>query len=405
MLICVSSKILGTKKNLVYSNSEYRWENSVPPTAWVYGDRSRVKSLDVLLDFLNIEKPVIGCNTHARSLRLLTGENIPEIPWHAVLPQKRFQDSLTSLISVLEEALTCFLSDQYNGNFILQREFLLGLSRASIDGNKLTSYIGSEKNQTVISTLRTFMPHNDGYSGLCTYNQSATVTGRLTVASGPQVLILPKKYRDIMSSRYPCGKVFQVDFVSLEPRVARLSSGNISDDDVYMQLSHELFNSGLTREQCKIAVLCSLYGASKHKLSKMLGPSHDASYVISRIKKFFGVQDILKNIKPQLKQGACFRNYFGRIVQPDRSDDNALVNYYIQSSAVDAATLGFISLKKKINKLSLRCIPTFVIHDAMIVDVHKEDEEKFKELLCGGIDIPTLGEFPVTLSAITHDGE
>lgn len=404
MIICVSSNVLGTSKNLVYSNGEYTWDNVVPAGAWVYGNRAVVKSLDILLEFMNIEPPIVACNLHLKSLKLLTGENIQNIPWHAVLPQKQFQETINTLIAALESCLKGFLGDQYCGNFISQREFLLNLSRAFVDSPKLQGYIQGEENQTIKSTLRTFKPLRDNYSEPCIYNQTSTLTGRLTIANGPQVLTLPKRYRDIISSRYPGGKVMQVDFVSLEPRIARLSTGRQSEDDVYIQLSDSLFNSALSREQCKIAVLCALYGVSKGRLSKMLGKQHNATQVINSIKSFFGVSDILSEIRPALKEGAFFRNYFGRKVSPDRNDDSALINYYIQSSAVDAAMIGFASLKKKIEKNKLRCDPIFIIHDAMLIDIHPDDHDKFTNILKKRINIPTLGEFPVTLSTIAQDG-
>jgi hypothetical protein len=403
MLICVCSNVLGTTKNLIYSEGEYTWDTIIPPGSWVYGNRVIVKSLDILLEFMNVKPPTVPCNLHIKSLKVLTGEDIENIPWHAVLPQRQFQDTIHRLIAALETCLKSFLNDQYCGNFISQREFLLSLSRAFVDSTKLSMYIQNEENPTIKSNLRTFTPLQDGFSENCTYNQASTLTGRLTVAKGPQVLTLPKRYRDIISSRYPDGKVVQVDFVSLEPRIARLSTGRPSEDDVYIQLSSSLFNSTLSREQCKIAVLCALYGVSHRRLSKMLGKKHNAVQVINNIKSFFGVADILSGIRPDLKEHAYFRNYFGRKVAPDRSDDSALINYYVQSSAVDAAMIGFSSLKAKIGRSKLRCDPIFIIHDAMLIDIHPDDYDKFNDILKERIDIPTLGEFPVTLSTIAQD--
>jgi len=405
MLICVSSEVLGTKKHLVYQDGAYSWSNTLPAGAWVYGIPGTLKSLDALFDFFNFEKPSIQSQPHLRSFKAIIQDGLTEIPWHAVLPPEEFQKSLVKLISSLENVLRCFSDNEYNGIFIDEREFLLSLSRAFVDGPLLASYIRDEQNQTVRSTLTTFRPLADLKAGPVMYNQSATLTGRLTIQSGPQVLTLPKKYRDIMISRYEKGKMMQVDFVSLEPRVARLAAGHKSDHDVYIQLSNELFESSLTREQAKIAVLCALYGVSKNRLSKMLGPEFNASIVIDKIKKFFGVPELLRSVMPELTVNAKFQNYFGRYIEPDRTDAGAMVNYYIQSSAADVALLGFINLKEKIDKFKLRCIPTFVIHDAMVLDVHPDDEESLIEILAGGVDISTLGNFPATLSVISGPGE
>lgn len=404
-MICVSSDVLGTKKHLTYCEGIYTWTNSIPNDAWVYGAPSAIRSLDSLMDLMNFEKPLVQSQSHIRSFKSILQNDIPEIPWHAVLPPEEFQKSLVKLISSLENVLGCFANNNYNSLFIDERRFLLSLSRAFVDGSLLAAYIRDEQNQTVRSTLTSFRPLADSKAIPIRYNQASTLTGRLTVQSGPQVLILPKKYRDIMKSRFEGGKIMQIDFVSLEPRVARLAAGYESEPDVYTQLSNELFNSSLTREQSKIAVLCALYGVSRSRLSKMLGREFNASIVIDKIKDFFGVPKLLKSIKPELTVNAKFQNYFGRYIEPDRTDDGAIINYYIQSSATDTALLGFINLKKEIDKLKLRCIPTFVIHDAMILDVHPDDQEQLSRMLTGGVDISTLGNFPVTLSVISGSGE
>ena len=401
MLICVSSKILGTKKHLVYHDSEYSWSNILPADAWVYGIPGSLKSLDVLLEFFNLEKPTLKSSPHVRSFYSLMQSGITEIPWHAVLPPLEFRRLLEGLISSLEGVLRCFFDSKYNGVFIDERAFLLSLSRAYINVPLLTSYMATEKNQTVRSTLSSFKPAAELQTRRVMYNQAATLTGRLTIKKGPQVLTLPKKYRDIITSRYSSGKIMQVDFVSLEPRIARLTAGFESGPDVYLQLSDELFNSELTREQAKIAVLCALYGVSQRKLSKMLGPKFNAVMVIDKIKKFFGVPERLRLVREELAIDAKFQNYFGRHIEPDRTDAGALVNYYVQSSAADAALLGFIILKKKIDELQLRCTPIFVIHDAMVLDIHIDDIASLENLVDPGIDVSSLGNFPVTLSVIT----
>ena len=404
MLICVSSKILGTRKHLLYHGGSYSWLSVIPDNAWIYGDINAIKSLDALLDFFNIDRPVIGNQQHIKSFRAIVPEQQCTIPWHAVLPSKQFQESLALLISTLQNALSCLSNSDYGKTFLDERTFLMNLSRASIDVPLLRTYINEEKNVTVKNTLATFRPDQSGDAACTRYNQSATLTGRLTVSSGPHILTLPKKYRDVIKSCHRGGKIVQVDFVSLEPRVARHVSGAESDFDVYTQLSTELFDSRLTREQAKIAVLCALYGVSSRRLSKMLGSSFNARTVISEIKDFFGVFDLLKDIQKNIAASSTFYNWFGREINPDRSDDGALINYYIQSTACDVALLGFINLYKKIQKSKISAKPIFVIHDALILDIGADDEDPLRELLGEGVVIPTLGSFPASLSVIKASG-
>ena len=89
-----------------------------------------------------------------------------------------------------------------------------------VNVSNINSYIKeTTSGPSVISSLRTFLPDDTGQAKKVRYDQIGTTTGRLTVKSGPAILTLPQKYRDVISSRYDQGKVIQIDFVSVEPRV------------------------------------------------------------------------------------------------------------------------------------------------------------------------------------------
>lgn len=401
MIICINSKIIGTKKHLVCDLSagkEWSWTSFIPPGSWVFGDRAVNNSLDVVLDFLKLEHPVMGSRSHTKAFSALLGHGDHNIPWHNVLPARKFQSALDNLVIVLEDALRTFLDMGYGETFMKSRALLIGLSRAHIDGQLLLKYINEEKNATVRTTLKSFRPDKESRARKISYSQSNTVTGRLTVLSGPQVLTLPKKYRDIITSRYKNGVIAQVDFTSLEPRVARLASGGNADVDVYMQLSNELFNSSLAREQVKIAVLCALYGVSKNKLSSMLGAGFNADQIIKSIRTFFGIPDLAKNLRSQIRACNAIQNHFGRIIEPSKADENVLINHYVQSTAVDVAALGFYRLVESISELNAE--PLFIIHDALILDISPESFQEIKNILGSGLGVPTMGNFPVELSII-----
>ena len=401
MIICIHSRVIGTKKHLVCDVSvgkEWSWTSFIPRDSWVFGDRLINNSLDVILDFLNLDHPVMGSRSHAKAFNVLLGHGDHNIPWHNVLPANKFRSALNNLISVLEDALRTFLDMGYGETFMKSRVLLTGLSRAYIDGKLLLKYINEEKNATVRTTLKSFRPDKENQARRINYSQSNTVTGRLTVLSGPQVLTLPKKYRDVIASRYKGGVIAQVDFTSLEPRVARLASGGNAEADVYVQLSNELFNASLAREQVKIAVLCALYGVSKNKLSSMLGPGFNADQVIKSIRTFFGIPCLAKDLRSQIRACSVIQNHFGRIIEPSKVDENILINHYVQSTAVDVAALGFCRLVESIAPLDVK--PLFIIHDALILDISPESLQDVKEILGSGLGVPSMGNFPVEFSII-----
>jgi len=406
MMICVNSELLGTRQHLIYQiddGGEYYWSEKIPVEAWVFGDYSSLRSLDVVFDLLGIEKPAIAVQPHVRSFKLLSAADFPEIPWHQVLPPHEFKQLIVRLLTGLENALVGFVSTNYMETFMAKRALLTRLSRVTVDRPLLASYIRDEENATVRGTLKSFLPEADSISGSVTYNQAGTVTGRLTVNAGPQILTLPKKYRDIMISRYPGGSIVQVDFTSLEPRVARLATGLGAENDVYLQLSRDLFNSALQREEVKIAVLCALYGVSKRRLARMLGEGFQADAVIREIKDFFGIPGLVKDLRNQMMVNHKIKNHFGRTIEPDKMDDNILVNHYVQSTAVDAAILGFHQLMIMLEGLAVD--PLFVIHDALVLDVSPKAMTGVQDALLSGLDIPTMGAFPVELSVISDARE
>jgi hypothetical protein len=128
-----------------------------------------------------------------------------------------------------------------------------------------------------------------GFLPVPKYVLDETVTGRMKIKSGPNILLLPKKYRDILTSRFGSnGSIWYLDFTSLEPRVAlsvKSYIGNHSligsvpliqlldlrtDDplpkDVYsLALKTLKLSSEVSRDDIKQIVLSQLYGQSKSK--------------------------------------------------------------------------------------------------------------------------------------------
>ena len=404
MLISVHPNVLGVSKYLVCDteNGSYSWSSICPVDSWVFGDPTTIRSLDVILKMSNIDFPKIECNTHIKAFRTLLGNDVPSLPWHKILPAHMFQETIQALVTSLTQALESFNNYSYGETFISERAFLLGLSRAHIDMQKLTDYMQLENNPTVISTLRSFTPASNKLAKKTIYDQAATSTGRLTVESGPMILTLPKKYKDLIKSQYEGGEVMQLDFISLEPRIARHVSGASSSLDVYESMSRELFEGLLSREQSKIAVLCALYGVSAKRLQAMLGNKLNAVQVIQSVKRYFGVPMLVSSLKASLKENGYMTNFFGRKLVPDRLDENILVNHYIQSTAADVALVGFQKVMRKLKEVSPSITPLFVIHDAILLDVPGNYKDQVKDIVSKGIDIDGIGAFPLGLEVIRH---
>ena len=406
MLISVHPNVLGVSKYLVCNpeSGSYSWSASSPEGAWVFGDPSTIKSLDVIMKMGNIEIPRIENSAHTKAFRTLMGNDVPKLPWHKVLPTHCFQEMIQTLVTSLTQALESFVNCAYGETFIAERAFLLGLSRARVDIQKLSKYLESEDNSTVTSILNSFCPTIGEKTRPVVYDQAATATGRLTVKSGPMILTLPKKYKDLIKSEHTQGEIVQLDFVSLEPRVARFISGNTPEADVYESMSKELFQGMLSRDQAKLAILCALYGASSRRLQNMLGNDLNSVQVIQGVKRYFGVSRLTDQLKHSLRTDGHMTNLFGRKLVPDRTDENVLVNHYIQSTSADVALLGFQNIMNELSSIGADIKPLFVIHDALVLDVPPSCHSKIRDLASKGIEIEGIGSFPLGLEVIRAPG-
>jgi hypothetical protein len=137
-----------------------------------------------------------------------------------------------------------------------------------------------------------------------------------------------------------------------------------------------------------------LYGQSEKNFTNSIKDYiSDPEELYSGVEDFFQLQTIKAFLINQLgkREGQYITNYYGRPIYPEDAKSYALVNYYIQSTAVDVAFFGYQNIIRKIKNLkaSEKVVPIFVLHDAILLDVHV-DYEKFISTLeeSGSTNIP-----------------
>jgi len=308
--------------------------------------------------------------------------------------------------------------------------------------------------------LEKWKPDGQGFLPLPTYNLSSSVTGRMKIVSGPNALLLPKDLRKILKSRHGKeGSLWYLDFVSLEPRVALaihkflssvgmlgdvpkqgaqtgLVSNSISNvslsivgyppqlselleykgnslisplpEDVYQDaLKYLKLSSEIDRSMLKQIVLPQIYGQSKHNTIETMEKKNirKPEEVVDMVNEFFGIDDLRQYVARDLQNNDCkyLRTFYGKHISPDDSRPYTLLNYYIQSLAVDVALLGFKSILDRVAKVpnasSLIC-PIFFIHDAMVLDVHSSMDHHLNSLMnLGSKNIPGFPEHKFHMSA------
>ena len=313
----------------------------------------------------------------------------------SVLPDYKLEDykrDVEKANFILEEK---DLNLKYIKRFKFNQKIFECLDHAKINLISYRVFKELEKNETILSNLLSFKPIN-GFASKAQYNQIATISGRLTDQSGcPKILTLPARCRKIFESRWQRdGELLYIDFKNLEPRVIRKINGKDAAEDIYTEISKSL-DFEVDRVIIKRGIISTLYGAS----SQIKGLSKDRSEsVLDATKKYFDLNSILEKASI-INDIGCRNNYFGRpIWNIEETKENKLINNYIQSTAVDIALSYFSELCMKIN-LEL-CKPIFIIHDALILDVHNDYINDIMDILKKGYNCKKLGHFPIEIEKL-----
>ena len=401
MNLCISKYLLGTNQNLVCDKATglYSWCEEVPDDAWFYGnapkcDRS-LNDLCLLFHKDPRDKPP------EKFVNAYTSVGAPaglSVPWHLAIPKKAFQRFISNLVEDLWGVLDELNDTIYEEKFLSNRRSLLGLKDCYIDLVKLRKILNSEKNPTLTSTLKSFVPEKGEMIQPPIYQQGST--GRTIVKRGPRILTLKKEFRSIFKSRYPAGKIIQLDYTSLEPRIMMSLAGNNKEDDVYDYVAKES-GINLTRAKLKIATMGALYGISAVKLQSMISRDTDASIALDKIKKIFKINELANLLTREYNNNHKIVNPYGRPLTFTKCDSHLLVSHYIQSTGVDVCLEGFGKIMDTIIEHNLKISPIYIIHDALILDVAPEEYDKISNLTEAGSKIDKFNtNFPMTVSNV-----
>jgi|LWDU01.1.fsa_nt_gi hypothetical protein len=397
--------MLGAPRHLlvdVGDETSYSWVREMPTDVWTMGAASHPHAVEDLITMSGASLPHLATPDHRTAFRQLGVENLSGIPWRFVLGQERFDAGLRKVIQAAQNAV-CYLDQgKYAKTYIDNRKFLQGLVRTYVNLDTINRYIDeTTSGPSVISSLKSFLPDNTGQSKRVLYDQIGTTTGRLTVKSGPAILTLPQKYRDVLSSRHAKGKVVQIDFVSVEPRVLSRIMGKEPPADIYNHINQTLFNNDLTRAQVKLAVLSAMYGVSHTRLSEMM-QSGSSKSIIRSVRRYFEIDRLERELRSTAQSVGKIFNYFGRPLDVDLNRKHVLVSHFVQSTASDLALIGFSRIAERLDTLSINFNPIFVIHDALLIDTDEEGAPVIEKLCQTGLD-HELGNFPLSMTTVSSE--
>lgn len=390
MKLAISRLSLSSPRDLLLDDGVIAW-GEAGPDHWVVGSQVTPRSLDALCEVAGVQPP---SPIPTEFLASMDGIARGRVPWPLIIPQRVLGDHLREMGSTLEDTIERV--GDYSEILVGSRRILSSLQPARID----LAALRVEQGRSVSSVLDSFEPGPDFLCPVPRYSH-ATATGRLTVQEGPRILTLQKEHRRILSSRFDGGRMMQVDFISLEPRVLRLLRDGFAPIDIYSDVSERL-GGAASRRQVKLATLKLLYGSSRAGVTEEIGAV--GSKVIRGIEDYFGLHPLRARLQSELSRGGMIRSMWGRPL-PEATETHLLVSHYTQSTAVDVALLGFGDLVDRVNEQDLDVVPSYVLHDALLLDVHPEADGPLREIVTAGIDIEGLGHFEVSLTPAYLDEE
>lgn len=378
--ICFDSNILGTKDHLIVSSGKYSWASLVPLDHWHLSGTIKDHSslcLDTLFR-LNSTKINIDPDQKWRNMSTSVFSDLSHPPWQRLMPARAHQAFVKRLVGDVLGVIGGLDTGYYERSWVPSGAVFRSLDRAYIDNEKLLSALGVAGNKR--SVVESFMPDRLGFVNRTIYNRFGTRTGRLTVTSGPQILTLDHNFRNVLTSLYgDAGVIMSLDCNALEARVVLYESDkDCVADDLYSSIGSTLLGIPLDRKIIKAAIISEMYGMSKKKLCELTDLSTgDALIVVKSIKRHFGIVELLKRLRAQHVANNFIMNHDGRRLEVPDPANHMLINTFAQSTGVDVSLSVFAKIIEdaKLTSKSLR--PLFLLHDALIVDVHKDDAQKY----------------------------
>jgi hypothetical protein len=389
-MLSISGSSLGSPKSLNLIDDRVAWGPS-PADCWVLGNPRAQLSVDALLETVGVDVPSV---VPVEFLNSMEGIASGPIPWPLIIPSGVLGDHIRSLAETLDDSLERLGS--YAGVLSESRRVLSHLQPCRID----LASLRIEQGRSSTHTLDSFEPGPDSLCQVPVYSHR-TATGRLVVKGGAKILTLQKEHRKILSSRFEGGQVMQVDFVSLEPRVLRLLHTREAPVDIYEDIARKVGGS-TTRRHVKLATLKLLYGSSLSGVREEIGNISDRT--IRTIEEYFGIPGLRSRLQSELGRSGSIKSHWGRPL-PEATESHLLVSHFTQSTAVDVALRGFGDLLDRVEGDDLDVVPCYVLHDALIVDVHPAAASRLGEIVAEGIDTDDLGHFEISLSPAYLDEE
>jgi hypothetical protein len=192
---------------------------------------------------------------------------------------------------------------------------------------------------------------------ICDYNPWGTITGRLSTSPNSlPILTMNKEFRACIKPRNDW--LVELDFNAAELRVLlALAGATQPKNDIHNWNVKNIFAGKLTREEAKVKTFAWLYSTKENK---------DLERLYNK--------DLVRN---KYWDGFKIETDYGRIIES--VDEHHALNYIVQSTTIDMvheqAHKVYQLLKGRKSNIS------FLIHDAVYIDLAEEDRYEVLNLL------------------------
>ena len=243
------------------------------------------------------------------------------------------------------------------------------------------------------------------------YMQSVTATGRLS-STGPNLQNIPirtalgKEIRKAFCPKDSDHLILCADYSQIELRIiAGLSQDESminafkNDRDIHTETAAKIFQSTNDqvdkemRNKAKMVNFGIIYGISAFGLSQRLGIKRTESKLIieNYFKEFPRVKEYMENniekakklgyVETILKRKRFLHNINSGNATMRGFDERNAINAPIQGSAADIIKIAMIDIHKEMAKAKMRSMLLLQVHDELVFDMAKEEEQELKELV------------------------
>ena len=321
-MISISKKIIGSEQDLVYAGG-FKWGTIKEDDLLIGPGKYSISPLLRIFqapDYSFIDKKYI---TMAKAMGL------SDPKFYKIIGKNHIKN-IRKTLEILTPTIEKIKNSKYLEVYKRTQGFLYSLQKVKADRTRFASL-------KALGTRYDGISFRDGYIMPPRYHRDRTKTGRLTVSSGIPILTMKKEHRNVMEAK-------QIDYSSMEPRFLLALSGKKVDGDLYQWVSDQL-DIKKDRSYAKIAVISSMYG----------------SKVVPEVTELFGLDVWIQQLEESVT-GGIIESFWGRPIVVGETKGHKLLALWLQSTAADAALLGFANLFEERKDL----IPHCVIHDACI---------------------------------------